>query len=135
MHLWIFREPALRFGVPVCLFAVIVFPLHLGWTGASPFAFAGYLLIAGVLFSVADALLQPSFYPKWSAIISQSVLSLLGLAVPAGIFFLIGTAIGPVEEQLEDQYCAKRGTAEISDASAEADDTFDPTPDCAEGPA
>ena len=128
---WIFREPALCFGLPVYLSAAVLFPFYLGWTGTSLLSLAGYLLVAALLFSVADAVWQPSLYPKWKAIIPQSFLSLFALALPAAILFVVGGALGAVEERLEDEVCANGGAVETADASAEADDAFDVTADCA----
>lgn len=127
---WILREPTFCFGLPVYLCAAILFPFYLGWTDASLLALSGYLLIAALLFSVADAWWQPSLYPTWRSTIVQSVLSLFALAVPAAIAFTIGGPLGAVEERLEDQLCANGGVAEISDPGAEADDAFDVTADC-----
>ena len=127
---WIFREPSLAFGLPVYLFAAILFPLHLGWIGVSLLAFAAYLVIAAALFSVVDALVQPKFYPRWPSVIAQSLLSLLALAVPAALAFGIGATVGPVDEAFDEEVCASQGDAEADTVEAESDDTFDVTPDC-----
>ena len=127
---WLFREPTLTLGVPVYICAAILFPLHLGWTGASWLAFAGYLVIAAALVSVADALEQPTFYPGWLSLIPQSLLTLLALAMPAALAFGMGSIVGPVDEAMDEQVCASRGAAEIDTPETEADDTFDVTPDC-----
>jgi hypothetical protein len=128
---WLLREPSLCFGLPVYLFAALVFPLHLGWTGTSPGSFLGYLVVAAVLFSSVDALAQPGFYARWEAIIPQSVLSLLALAVPALLAFAAGAYLGQVDEAWEGEVCAARGVAELDTIEAEADDTYDITADCA----
>lgn len=128
---WLFREPSLCFGLPVYLFAALLFPLHLGWTGSSLGSFAGYLVAAAILFSIADAIAQPAFYAKWSALIPQSILSLLAIGVPAALAFAAGSAIGPVDEAADGQVCAAQGLAEVDSPEAEADDTYDVTADCA----
>lgn len=130
LQFWIFREPSLAFGLPVFVFAAIVFPLHLGWTGTSWPAFAAYLAVAAILFSLADALLQPSFYPRLVSVIPQSFLSLLALALPAALAFAIGSAAGPVDEELDEEVCASQGAVEVDTLEAESDDTFDVTADC-----
>lgn len=127
---WLLREPSLCFGLPVYLFAVLLFPLHLGWTGASLPALAGYLVIAASLFTVADAVTNPSLYAKLSALLGQSLLSLLALAVPAVLAFHVGTLAGPIDEAWDEEACAAEGAAEADTPDAEADDTFDVTPDC-----
>jgi hypothetical protein len=130
---WLLREPSLCFGLPVYLFAAILFPLHLGWTGSPLLSFIGYVVIAAVLFSVVDAVFQPTFYPKWLAVIPQSILSLLALVVPAALAFSLGSALGPVDEAMDEETCARQGSAEVDSIEAEADDTFDLTADCAVG--
>lgn len=127
---WILREPCLAFGLPVYGFAAVLFPLHLGWTGASWLAFAGYLLIAAALFSTADAVTQPALYPSWLFVVPQSLLSLFALAIPASLAFAIGSNVGPVDEAWDGVVCASQGAAEADTREAESDDTFDMTADC-----
>jgi hypothetical protein len=127
---WILREPALAFGLPVYLLAALVFPLHLGWIGTSWLALACYLVVATALLSVADALLRPGYYPSWTSIFPQSVLSLLVLVAPAALAFGIGALAGPVDEANDEKVCASRGAGESDTPEAESDDTFDVTPDC-----
>jgi hypothetical protein len=56
------------------------------------------------------------------------------VAVPALLVFSIGQAFDRSEEGMEDELCAMSGYAGGSDALAEeADDSVDPTPDCAGG--
>jgi len=130
MQHWIFREPTLALGLPVYICAAVVFPLHLGWTGASLLAFAAYLLVAAVLLAAADVLGQPGLYPGWGALLPQSMLSVLALAVPAGLAFALGALVGPVEERLEDQVCLMEQSGSSQAAADEADDIFDVTADC-----
>lgn len=127
---WLLREPSLSFGLPVYVCAAIIFPLHLGWTGTPPLAFAGYLVAASILFSVGDAYRHWSLYEGWPALVPQSVLTLMALAVPAALAFSVGAIAGPVDESLDEEVCASRGAAESDTTEAEADDTFDVTPDC-----
>lgn len=129
-HHWILREPTFAFGVPVYLCAAIVFPLQLGWVGASWAAFAAYLLIAAALFAGVEQFLQGSLYPNWVSLLPQTFLSLLALAVPSTLMFAIGAAVGPVDEVLDEGICAARGLLESDTAAAESDDLFDMTADC-----
>lgn len=134
MQSWIFREPALCLGFPVYLFAAFLFPLHLGWSGASYLALVGYLGVAGVLFTTADVLMQRGFYREWQEVCAQTVLTLLTISLPAVLFFSLGQVFDRSEEQMEDELCAMSGYAGGSDAAeVEADDAIDMTPDCVTG--
>jgi hypothetical protein len=128
---WLLREPSLCFGLPVYLFAAFLFPLHLGWVGTSPGSFVAYLVAAAILFSIADAIAQPAFYRRRGALVPQSFLSLLAIGVPAALAFAAGAALGPVDEAMDEEFCAAQGTAELDSVAAEADDTYDVTADCA----
>ena len=129
MQRLIFREPALCLGFPVYLSATIIFPLHLGWSGASYVALAAYLAVAGVLFSAVLTQAGPS--RRWREVCAQAVLTLLTISLPALLVFTIGQAFGRSEERMDDEVCAMSGYAGESDtATAEADDAIDVTPDC-----
>jgi predicted N-acetyltransferase YhbS len=78
-----FREPALCLGLPVYLCAGFLFPLHLGWSGASYLTLAGYLALACALFTAADVINQRGFYRRWQEVCAQSVLTLLTISLPA----------------------------------------------------
>jgi hypothetical protein len=127
---WLFREPALSFGVPVFVCAAVLFPLHLGWTGTPPGPFLGYLAVAAIVFSLADAWTQSDFYDRWEAVLLQSCLCGCGLAIPAALAFAIGSVAGPVDEALDEEVCASQGAFEADTPAAEVDDTFDVTADC-----
>jgi membrane-bound ClpP family serine protease len=128
---WILREPALCLGIPVYAFAAVLFPLHLGWSGASIVLLAAYVAIAGGLFTLADVLTHPGFYRRWPEIVTQGVLSLMTIAVPALLAFAIGQVFDHSEEKLEDELCQMSGYVRgLDTAAAEADDSFDVTPDC-----
>jgi hypothetical protein len=130
---WILREPALAFGLPVYGLAGFIFPLHLGWTGTTWLGLAAYLAVAASLLSIADAFLRREDYPGWGAVVPQAVLSLMALAIPAALAFEVGALLGPVDEAIDEGVCATQGEAEADTAAAEADDTFDVTPDCVAG--
>ena len=132
-HRWLLREPSLCFGLPVYIFAAIVFPLHLGWIGSPLLSCLGYVVVAAILFSTVDAVFQPSFYPQWLAVIPQSILSLLALVVPAALAFSLGAALGPADEAIDELTCASQGAAEVDTIEAYSDDMFDMTADCATG--
>ena len=132
MQRWMFREPALCLGFPVYLCAGFLFPLHLGWSGTSYALLAAYLALACALFTAADVMTQRGFYRRWPEIGAQSLLSLATISLPAVLLFSIGQTFDRSEERMEDQLCAMSGYAGGSDALAEeADDSVDPTPDCA----
>ena len=131
MQRWMLREPALCLGAPVYLCAGFLCPLHLGWSEASYAMFAGYLALAGALFTAADVITQRGFYRRWQEICAQSVLTLLTISVPALLLFSIGQAFDQSEEGMEDELCEMSGYPGGSDAlTAEVDDAVDPTPDC-----
>ncbi len=131
MQRWMFKEPALCLGFPVYLCAGFLFPLHLGWSGATYAALAGYLGLAVALFTAADVMMERGLYRRWQEICAQSVLTMLTIALPAVLLFAAGQAFDRSEEGMEDELCAMSGYAGGSDALAEeADDSVDPTPDC-----
>jgi len=131
MQRWMLREPALCLGAPVYLCAGFLFPLHLGWSGASYAMLAGYLALAGALFTAADAITQRGFYRRWQEICAQSVLTVLTISLPALLLFSIGQVFDQSEEGMEDELCELSGYPGGSDAlTAEVDDAVDPTPDC-----
>jgi len=131
MQRWIFREPALCLGLPVYLFAAFLFPLHLGWSGASYLELGGYLVVAVGLFATADVATQRRFYRRWQEVAAQSVLTLLTISLPAILVFSMGQVFDRSEEGMEDGLCELSGYAGGSDTvEAEADDAIDMTPDC-----
>ena len=130
---WILHEPSLAIGVPVYIFAAILFPLHLGWIGTSLSELAGYLVAAAMIFSLADVLTHKGAYPKWTSMTSQLLLSFFSLVLPASLAFTMGSIIGPMEEAYDEATCASRGSTESDSIEAESDDTFDVTADCIGG--
>ena len=132
MQHWLTREPSLSFGLPVYLFAAILVPLHLGWTGRSLPELVAYLVVASAIFSAADAIANRGLYRTAQALVLQASLSLLALALPAALAFAAGSIAGPVDEELDEETCATQGAAESDTLAAESDDTFDVTADCVE---
>ncbi|HEY6814880.1 MAG TPA: hypothetical protein VI168_05005 [Croceibacterium sp.] len=127
----ILSEPALCLGLPVYLCAAFLFPLHLGWNSTSYLTLAGYLAVAGALFTAVDVATQRGFYRHWQEVGAQAVLTLLTISLPAVLVFSIGQAFDRSEEVMEDELCAMSGYAGGSDTpEAEADDAVDVTPDC-----
>jgi hypothetical protein len=117
--------------LPVYLCAGFLFPLHLGWSGASYAALAGYLMLACALFTAADAMTQRGFYRRWQDVGAQSVLTLLTISLPALLLFSVGQSFDRSEEGMEDELCEMNGYPGGSDALVdEVDDSLDPTPDC-----
>lgn len=107
-------EPEFCLGVVVWLVAATVFPLQLGLGGASGLGFLGYLAIAGALLAIADALLNPKLYARWSDVALQSAFWMIGLSVPALIAFAIGGALAPADTWREE-------LCDIADISLPAD--------------
>jgi len=135
MQRWMFREPALCLGLPVYLSAAFLFPLHLGWSGASYLALGGYLAVAAALFTGADVMTQRGPFPRWPAVCSQALLPLLTISLPAVLLFSLGQAFDQSEEVMEDELCEMSGYAGGSDAAeVEVDDAIDMTVDCAAVP-
>lgn len=121
-------QPDAACGMLVFGCATIIFPLHLGWTGASFASFAMYLALACSLFCTADLLSRPR--ANQLQILSQTFLWLLALAAPASLAYAAGSFLGPVDEAIEDSFCSSRQELGDDTLGAEDDDTFDVTPDC-----
>jgi hypothetical protein len=127
----ILHEPAFALGVLVWLVAATVFPWRLGLAGASIAGFATYLVIAGALLAVADALLNPAFYRRWDDIALQGLFWTLGLSVPSGILFALGSWAAPATERFEDSLCIMAGLANPADHSeSPIEEALEPTESC-----
>jgi predicted outer membrane lipoprotein len=127
----ILNDPAFGLGLVVWLVAASVFPLQLGLSGASAVSFVGYLLFAGVLLAVADAILNAQLYRGVSDVALQAVFWLIGLSVPAAIAFAVGTAVSPAREAFEDDLCRISGVIVPHDASeGSLMEALDPTESC-----
>lgn len=128
---WLIRDPAVSFRLAVYLCAGLVFPLHLGWIGASGADLLVYLAIAAVILATPVALLvEPLAHPRWQAMLLVAVPNLLFLAVPAAAAFWLGSALGPLDEAFDGEVCASQGLVEMDTVIAEANDTVDVIPDC-----
>ena len=131
VRLEIFRSANWWLGGLVWLCAAFVFPLHLGWLGASPAALLIYVGVATALLLSADAVHDPGFYRSWNELRAQSAPFLLAVAVPAAVAFSLGGALAPMEEALEDDVCRLGGFSETPESRLEElDDSFDITADC-----
>lgn len=128
MHTQKTWQPNVALGVPVYGCAAIVFPLHLGWIGASWADLALYLGFAALLISAADALAAPRL--NRLPFVPQSALILLAIGAPAALAFAIGSFAGPIDEAMDERACLAAGAGEEDSPQAEGDDTFDLTPDC-----
>jgi hypothetical protein len=127
-------EPAFCLGLAVWFIAATLFPLQLGLGGASLLGLASYLAIAGALLAVADALLNPSLYGRWSDVVLQSAFWAIGLAVPAAVAFAIGMAAAPAREEFDEQLCAIADIALPADPSEGAlEEAFEPMEQCEAG--
>lgn len=121
-------QPNVALGIPVYGCAAIVFPLHLGWIGASMIDLAMYLAFAALLFSAVDTLAAPRL--NRLPFVSQSALILLAIGAPAALAFTVGSYAGPIDETMDERACLAAGVGEEDSQAAEDDDTFDLTPDC-----
>lgn len=121
-------QPDAAFGVPVYGCAAVLFPLHLGWTGNSWAGFAAYLGLATLMFCAVDAFARPRL--NRLSLLSESLLVLLAIGLPATLAFAAGSWAGPIDEALDEEVCRATGAAELDTLEAESDDTFDITPDC-----
>lgn len=127
-------EPAFCLGLMVWFLAATVFPLQLGLGGASAIGFLGYLVIAGALLAVADALLNPALYARLGDVALQSAFWAIGLAVPAAAAFAIGLAAAPAREEFDEQLCAIADIALPADLSEGAlEEAFEPMEQCEAG--
>jgi len=125
------QDPAIGFRLGVYLFAAVVFPLHLGWVGVSWGQLWAYLAIAAVLLSLPVALLvRPLHHAKWQAMVIVAISNAVLSAVPAMLAFSVGSALGPIDEAIDEKVCAAQGLGEQDSALAEANDTVDVLPDC-----
>jgi hypothetical protein len=127
----ILNDPAFGLGLVVWLVAASVFPLQLGLSGASAVSLAGYLLLAGVLLAIADAILNAQLYRGLSDVALQSVFWVIGLSVPAAIAFAVGIAVSPAREAFEDDLCRISGVVVPHDTSeSPLMEALDPTEIC-----
>jgi hypothetical protein len=124
-------RPGWYCGAAVWLCAAFVFPLHLGWVGAPATALVVYTGVAATLLLTADVLIDPAFYRSRGTVRGQFGPFLGAVALPAAIAFVIGHAMAPVEDTLEDEVCELGGFAEAPRGSLQSlDDSFDLTADC-----
>ena len=127
----ILKDPAFSLGLMVWVVAASVFPLQLGLSGASAASFVGYVVLAGALLAIADAILNAQLYRGLSDVALQSVFWVIGLSVPAAIAFAVGLAVSPSREAFEDDMCRMTGVVVPHDSSEGAlAEALDPTEDC-----
>lgn len=131
MNTDIFSRANWSFGAAVWLCAALVFPLHLGWSGAPAMSLVVYCAVAAGLLLVADALHDPDTYPTWRELRFQAAPFLLAVAVPATVFFALGHVMAPAEASFEDDICRLGGFSPTPETPLEElDDSLDLTADC-----
>jgi hypothetical protein len=120
-------------GAGVWLCAAFVFPLQLGWAGASAAALLAYVAVAGALLLAADILQDPATYRGPGAVRAQVGPFLLAVAAPAALAFLLGQALAPIDQAMEEeQVCELVGlTPTVEGSMQELDDGLDFNADCA----
>lgn len=127
----ILSEPAFALGAVVWLVAATVFPWQLGLAGASGVAFLAYLLIAGALFAVADATLNPGFYQRLGDVAAQGLFWTIGMSVPAAALFALGMSAAPTKAALADDLCVMAGLANPADHTEDSlEEVLEPTERC-----
>lgn len=131
----ILSDPGFALGLVVWIVAASVFPLQLGLSGASAAGFLSYVVLAGALLAVADAILHAQPRRDLSDLALQTVFWVIGIALPAAIAFGVGSMLSPARGAFDDDLCRLSGVVLPADntegALAEA---FDPTENC-EAPA
>lgn len=133
MLLWLLREPTLCFRLAIYLCAGLLFPLHLGWVGASWGGFAAYLVLASVLLALPITLFdEPLPHARWQVLLLVAGLTAGLMVLPATLAFSVGSAIGPIDEAFDETICAAQGMGEADTIVSDANDTVDMTPDCLE---
>ncbi|KRA82777.1 hypothetical protein ASD76_01415 [Altererythrobacter sp. Root672] len=121
-------------GVLVWILAATLFPYQLGMSQAPFLSFVGYLMIAGMLLAVADALFNSATYRSLGDVAFQGLFWAIGLSVPAFAAFLIGTSTAPVTDAFEDDLCRMAGFAHVEGhPEAALEEALEPTEDCETG--
>ncbi|HWK40777.1 MAG TPA: hypothetical protein VNR60_02500 [Croceibacterium sp.] len=127
----ILAEPTFALGALVWLVAATLFPWQLGLAGASVGGFVAYLVIAGALLAVADAVLNPTFYHRWDDVALQGLFWTIGLSVPSAILFAFGMHAAPATEKFQDDLCVMAGLANPADNTESAlEEALEPSERC-----
>lgn len=127
----ILSDPELTMGAIVWIAAATLLPLQLGMANATPLALAVYLLIAGTLLAVADAVLNPASYYRFGDVGLQSVFWTISLAVPGVLLFALGTFLTPASHSFTDDLCRMAGLAHFEGALEGAlEEAFEPSEEC-----
>jgi hypothetical protein len=113
-------DPVVYLALPVWLCAAVVFPLQIGMTGAPAPSLLFYLVTAGGLLALADALHDTASYGNWQVALFEWLLRVLGLAVPAVLAYALGTMAAPDEPVFEPALCASSAYARAG-STAEID--------------
>lgn len=124
-------DSSVSLGLAVWLAAVSLLPFLLGTSGAPLQSLAGFVLAAGLLLSIGEAAGGTGFWRGKADFAAQSALRCLGVALPAVLFFSLGSLLAPAAEDLEDDVCALGGYAEVPDGGeGSADGVIDGSADC-----
>lgn len=130
MRSTILSDAGISLGLVVWLLAATILPFHLGLGGAGWLAFAGYVLVAGMLFATADAVLGVSFSPSLPDVAGMGIMKGLGLAFPAAAMFAVGIWLAPTADGLDSDVCRMGGYAAAQTAQTSAGVDLDPDADC-----
>ena len=130
----IVHDPPFALGVAVWIAAATLLPFQLGVASGTLPALALYLVVAGTLLAVADAVLNPALYHRWSDVALQSVFWMISLTVPAALLFALGTRSAPAAEGFEDDLCQLAGLAHLEGHPEDAlEEALEPTEECEAG--
>lgn len=126
----ILSEAFISLGLVTWLLSATILPFHLGLGGAGWQAFAGYVVVAGALFAIGDAVLGVSYLCSPRDIAGMGVMKSLGLAIPAATMFALGIWLAPTATNLDDDVCRMGGYATVQSTQAGTGIDLDPDADC-----
>lgn len=127
----IVHDPPFALGVAVWIAAATLLPFQLGVASGTLPALALYLVVAGTLLAVADAVLNPALYHRWSDVALQSVFWMISLSLPALLLFALAAASAPANETFEDGMCRIAGLSHLEGHPEDAlEEALEPTEDC-----
>src|SRR5690606_36831863 len=107
----ILSEAGISLGLVVWLLAATILPFHLALAGAGWLAFAAYVLVAGLLFAVGDAVMGVSCLHSGRDVAGLGVMKGLGLSIPAASMFALGVWLTPTAGCLDDDVWRLGGCA------------------------
>lgn len=127
----ILSDPELTMGAIVWIAAATLLPLQLGVSNAPPLALVVYLIVAGSLLAVADAVLNPASYYRLGDVGLQSVFWTISLSFPAVLLFTLGSIVAPGAVSYSDDLCRMAGLAHLESGPEGAlEEALEPSEAC-----